>query len=386
MPCRAPVALAAAAVAVAGCASSQAEPQTPKEVVQMEEMRITARRAEDGQYAFSSYDAKGLFEEATERLNQGECEDAVAGYDRLVEEFPTSVHASPALYNAGLCLQELERPDESVARFERLVETMPESPDVAHAHFQLVKLYVELERWDEAIEASDWLLAREDLSEDERLEAMARRAEAQLGAGALDAAERQTRTALSYYRSGSERGAVRDNSFAALANYVLAETMRRRAEAITIPSGGVEAQRPVLERRAQLILDAQREYFNTIGYKHARWAAASGYRIGEMYDAFWHAIMNAPVPPPEREVSEDMMSMYREEYRLELARLVKPLIRHSIRYWELTLMMVERTGIDTPWTDKIREDLETARERLLEQPPGQGGLRNAEPPSTSPAS
>lgn len=349
-------------------------------------MRIVAKRTEDGEYVFSSYDAPGLFEEATGLLNRGECRDAVAGYDRLVREFPSSVYASPALYNAGLCLQELDRPEEAAERFERIVSERPDSPDVAHAHFQLAKLYVALERWDSAVAAADWLLAREDLSPDERLEAMGRRAQALLGAGHLDEAERQARTALGYFRSGSEDGLVRDNHFAATANFVLAEVLRRRAEAIEIPPGGIEAQRPVLERRAQLVLDAQREYFNTIGHEDPRWAAASGYRIGAMYDAFWEAIMDAPVPPPRRKLPEDHLPIYREEYRKELARLVKPLIRHSIRYWELTLMMVERAGVDTEWSTKIREDLEKARERLLDQPEGPGGLPASEPeggPSSS---
>lgn len=379
---RATVPALALAVALAGCGGGRPAATTPDEVVRMEEMRITARRTPEGDYVFDSYDAEGLFREATTLLNRGECRGAVQGYDRLVSEFPSSVYASPALYNAGLCLQRLDRPEQAVERFERLVRTMPESPDVVHAHFQLAKLRLDLERWEGAVEAAEWLLAREELAPDGRLEAMTRRAQALLGAGRLEDADRQARTALGYYRSGSEKGFVRDNHFAAGANYVLAETMRRRAADIQIPPGGVETQRPVLEQRAQLVLDAQREYFNTIGYKDAAWAAVSGYRIGEMYDAFWEAIMRAPVPPPRREVSEKLMPVYREEYRKELARLVKPLIRHAIRYWELTLMMVERTGVDTQWGRRIREDLERARQRLLEQPEGPGGLAPSEAPES----
>jgi tetratricopeptide (TPR) repeat protein len=349
----------------------------------MEEMRITARRTPEGDYVFSSYDAEGLFKEATGLLNRGECPDAVQGYDRIVAEFAGSVFASPALYNAGLCLQRMEQPTEAVARFERLVETQPDSPDINHAHFQLAKLYVALSRWDDAIASADRLLATEGLSPDERIEAMARRAQALLGDARFEDAERQARTALGYYRSGSEKGFVRDDQFAAAANFVLAETQRQQAHAIQIPEGGIEAQRPVLERRAQLVLEAQREYFNTIGFQQPKWAAASGYRIGEMYDAFWHAILRAPVPPPRRALSETQMPIYEEEYRKELQRLIRPLIRHAIRYWELTLMMVERTGVDTDWGARIRDDLERARDRLLEQPEGEADLPEPGVPSSS---
>lgn len=349
----------------------------------MEEMRITARRAPDGSYEFTSYDAEGLFEEATALLNEGACEDAVAGYDRIAEEFAESVYVSPALYNAGLCLQRLEQPEASAARFEHLIRTRPDSPDGTHAHFQLAKLYVELERWEDAREAADALLAVEDLPPEERMEALARRSQALLGAGELEDAEGQAQTALGYYRSGAEEGVVRDTYFAAASNYVLAETRRQRAQAIEIPTGGIEAQRPVLEQRAQLVLDAQREYFNTIRYQVPKWAAAAGYRIGEMYDEFWHAILAAPVPPPRRELSEAQMPVYEEEYRKELQRFIKPLIRNAIRYWELTLMMVDRAGYDTDWADRIREDLDKARERLLEQPEDEPeGGAEADPPAT----
>jgi hypothetical protein len=95
-----------------------------------------------------------------------------------------------------------------------------------------------------------------------------------------------------------------------------------------------------------------------------------------MYDELWQAIMSAPVPahlPPEGHAI----------YRDELAKLVKPLIRHAIRYWELTEMFIERTAIQTPWADKIKSDLARVRVLLLEQPPGPGGLTPAPAPASS---
>ena len=69
---------------------------------------------------------------------------------------------------------------------------------------------------------------------------------------------------------------------------------------------GVERRSRCCVQRAELLLEAQREYFNTISFNNLDnyyWAAASGYRIGHMYDELWHAMMNAPVPanlPPRR--------------------------------------------------------------------------------------
>jgi hypothetical protein len=161
---------------------------------------------------------------------------------------------------------------------------------------------------------------------------------------------------------------------------VLAETFRQREQGMTFPEG-LEPQKQVLLRRAELLLEAQREYFNTISLNNVdnyHWAAASGYRIGAMYDELWHSIMQAPVPkhlPPEGHAI----------YHDELASLIKPLIRHAIRYWELTQMFIERTGIQTTWAEKIKTDLERVRGLLLNQPAGPGGLPSAPPPAEAPA-
>jgi len=346
----------------------------PRQLVEMDEMRITAARGEGGELELAAYDADMLFRRGFELANSQRCPEAVELYDRIADEFPSSQYVSPALYNAGLCLQDRDDLEAAVERFERLLRERPNSPDVKHARFQLAAALVELERWDRAVEVGEALLANEGLSSDERMEAMARRAQGLVGAERLDEAERQARSAVSYYGTRTEDDQVRDNFFIAAANFVLAEVFRLRSEAIPIPQAEVEEQHAVLERKAQLLLDAQREYFNVMRHRHAHWAAAAGYRIGAMYDRLWGEIMAAPTPPPDNPIPAGTEDVYEEEYRLELARLVKPLIRHSIRYWELTLMMVERTGVQGEWKDRLREDLEEARARLLEAPEGRGGL------------
>jgi len=360
-------------VLAAACAGRQTPPTTPQ-VRELEAMRITAERNEDGDLEMAAYDAEMLFREGNRRLDTGRCDEAVPLYDKVADEFPSSRFVSPALYNAGLCLMEGDDLPGASARFERLLREVPGSGDTQHTRFQLAAVYLGLERWDDALEQATILLDEDDLSPDERVEAIARAAQAHLGAGRRDEAAERARTALAYARTRPDDDRVQQVYMLAAANYVYAETLRLRAEEIALPEGGVAVQRPALERRAQLILAAQREYFDTMRHTHPHWAAAAGYRIGEMYDDFWGAITSAPVPPPQSQLNAEERQIYDDEYRSSLARLVKPLIRHSIRYWELTLMMVERTGVETEWTERIRSDLERARERLLDQPAGPEGI------------
>jgi tetratricopeptide (TPR) repeat protein len=334
----------------------------------MEEMRITARRGPGG-YEFEAYDADQLFTRATDLLNAKKCREAVDLYDRLAREFPSSRYVSASLYNAGLCLQALGDFAAAAERYGALRAQHPTSEDVRDATFQLAEVLVQLERWDQVLVVSDELLAVGSLSSDERLEAMARRGQALSGLERFDEAEANARGALAYFRTRQGDETIRDEFFAAACNYTLAESFRARAQALSFPQDP-EGQRDVLLRRAQLLLEAQREYFNTIQFQNLdnlHWAAASGYRIGHMYDEFWHSIMNAPIPASLPKEGHDV-------YREELAKFVKPLIRHAIRYWEMTLMMIERTGVKTDWAAKAAADLQRVRSLMLDQPPGPGGL------------
>ncbi|MEM7137991.1 MAG: tetratricopeptide repeat protein [Myxococcota bacterium] len=309
--------------------------------------------------------ARLAFGGALARLHARACDAAVEGFDRLVVEFPESRYVSASLYNAGLCLQRMSRWGDAVDRYEHLLALRPGSHDTKHARFQLAFLYIETKRYDDALEVAERLEGQPGLTSDERSEIMARRAEALLGTGAIEDAARAAEDALVFFRTRSDRDRVRDPFFAASASYTYAESIRLRSEAIQVPAAEVEAQHAVLETRAALLLQAQRAYFDTMRYRDAYWASAAGYRIGAMYDRFWDAVIEAPVPPPTRTLSAEERTIYDLQYRRRLAELAQPLVRHAIRYWELTLSMVARTGVDSEWTTRIEADLERVRARLV---------------------
>jgi tetratricopeptide (TPR) repeat protein len=346
----------------AGCGAA-ATPSTTARL--LEETRIVASRDETGGYRFDTYTAEDLFRQGTALQADAHCTEAVVRYDRLAEQFPSSRYLSPALYNAALCLQQSGHFEASAEHYYQLVDRLPDSPDAKVARLQLTGVLVQLERWQEALASTDLLLARTDLASDERLEAMARRAQALFGMRRLPEALAAADAANTYYRTRRGSEAITDPYFAAASLFVRAETIRARSEAMALPATDVQAQHQVLEQRAQLILDAQRAYFDTIRLTNAHWAAAAGYRIGSMYETLYRDMTTAPVPAPDRELSDEAMAVYRDEYRAELRARVEPLIRHAIRYWELTLLMVERTAVDTQWAQRTRSELERARTLLI---------------------
>lgn len=342
---------------------------TASRTVRVEETRVIAVRGAGGETEVRVMSADVLFDDGNTLLRAQRCTDAVDRYDTLVREFPSSRYVSPALYNAGLCLQEARAWEASVAHYQQLLELRPGSSDEKHARLQLAEGLETLERWEPALANAESTLGRSDLSSDERLEALARRSRAVLGLGRIEDAARLAREATSYYRTRRGDEVIHDEYFAAMASYVLAETIRLRAEALTFPDGSVLEQHDVLDRRASLLLEAQRAYFDAIRMTDPHWAAASGYRIGAMYRTFFEAITQAPVPPPPRPLTDEQLVVYRQTYRDALRDRVLPLVRHAIRYWELTLTMVERTGVETEWTTRVREDLEETRALVVASGP-----------------
>jgi tetratricopeptide (TPR) repeat protein len=334
--------------------------------VRVEETRVRATNDASGALRVETLSPDVLFDEGNAHLREHRCAEAVDRYDLLVSEFPSSRYVSAALYNAGLCLADRQEWEGSTLRYTQLLELRPGSPDEKHARLQLAEGLERLERWDPAEQNAEALLRRDDLQSAERLEALARRARAVLGRGRVEEAARLAREAVSYFRTRTGDEVIHDEQFAAMAAFVLAETVRMRSEALVLPAGTVLEQHDVLDRRAALLLEAQRAYFDAIRMTNPHWAAASGYRIGAMYRAFFDAITQAPVPPPPRPMTDAQLVLYEESYRNQLRDRVRPLVRHAIRYWELTLTMVERTGVESEWTARVHADLEATRALLVE--------------------
>ncbi len=356
------VSFAVVLLSLAGCGAAIAPTTTAR---LLEETRIVAMRDEAGGYRFDTYTAEDLFRQGTALQADAHCADAVARYDRIADEFPSSRYLSPSLYNAALCLQQTGDLESSAAHYYQLIDHVPDSADVRVARLQLTGVLITLERWQEALASSDLLLARTDLPSDERLEAMARRAQALFGMRRLAEATTAAEDAGTYYRTRRGDEVITEPYFAAAAMFVRAESVRARSEAMVLPAGDVQAQHRTLEQRAQLILDAQRAYFDTIRLTNAHWAAAAGYRIGSMYETLYADMTAAPVPPPAEPMSDQQLAMYRDAYRAELRSRVEPLVRHAIRYWELTLLMVERTGVETQWAIRTHAELDRARQLLV---------------------
>jgi hypothetical protein len=141
--------------------------------------------------------------------------------------------------------------------------------------------------------------------------------------------------------------------------YALGEVRRLRAARIVfVPVP--EDFAVVLERRCQLILDAQSSYSDAMRAEDAHWSAMAGYRVGELYQSLHEDLMVVPAPgaadtPGRRQLFEGAMRL-RYSILLEKARAM---MQH-------TLKMAARTGERSEWVlraERAARDLEQAEQR-----------------------
>ncbi|HEY0711208.1 MAG TPA: tetratricopeptide repeat protein [Polyangia bacterium] len=344
--------LALALGLASACATTQAPQGPPPPVApavvryEMEPMLIEAKPGEKGVIEIESFDAEELFSQGGAALSQNRFDDAVAFYDKLLSKFPISPYARPALYNRGLAYRDKKDWPRAIESFKELAEKHADHADAKDALFQLGACYAESENWPTSGEVFARLLERKDLSADDRIEAIARRAFSQYKLGDLDLAERTFRSVLYYRQQIENQERLATDFFLAFTQYNLAEITHERFRRAPIRLPETQMERD-LEEKASLLLKAQRGYIDTIKYGNARWASAAGFQVGSLYEELYDAFIAAPVP-------KHLKGEARDVYVEELHKKIRILLEKSLRWHRENLLMVERLGVDTDWAQKTK--------------------------------
>ncbi|HMF41861.1 MAG TPA: tetratricopeptide repeat protein [Polyangia bacterium] len=322
----------------------------PVEHIEMDPIKISAVKGPDGVH-METFDVAELFEHAGKALAEKRYDDAIAGYEMLLREFPgDNKYRLPSYYNEGLAYQGKKDWAKAVDAFKKMAEVAPNSPDTKDALFQLGATYAEMGNWPTSATIFAQLLERKDMNADDKIEAYARRGFAQFQLKDLDTAERTFSTALYYFRSIEKEERLQTDFYLGLVKYHLAQIPHERFRAVPLRLPEKQMAKD-LDDKARLLLTAQRQYIDTIKMGNPQWASASGYQVGSLYEELYDSFIHAPIPA---ELMGEGNQEKREVYYDELRKKIRILLEKSLHTHEENLLMLERLGVQNEWRDKSK--------------------------------
>lgn len=286
--------------------------------------------------------------------------EAAALLDRVVQLDGDGEYADEALFQAGAEHDQAGAFELAAARYEQFAVRYPDAPLSTTALVRATRLLAHLEQWERAGALGQRLLGEtRQLGPFEAVVAYAASANARLWLDDEVGAAAFIEKGRAIVEAQQLDAAGRVSADLAGLYYALGELRRRRAERIVfdpMPENFTDA----LERRCQLLLDAQSAYSDAMRAYEAHWSAMAGFRVGELYQRLHEDLMQ--VKPPASANSDEKRALFEGAMRLRYAILLEKasgMLQH-------TLAMTERTGERSGWVQraaKARATIEAARRR-----------------------
>lgn len=349
------------------CGGPRVRPTTPSGEVtrfDMEPVQITATK-KDGQLQVDAYDAEELFDRASQAYSQKRLDEAFANYEQLLKAFAQSPQAKAAKYNLGLVLQDKLEWAKAAQQFKSFIDAYPNTPDAKDAYFQMGISLAEAKDWAASEQVFIALADRKDLTADDRVEALTRRAVARFNLEDLDTAEYVLKEVFFYKRrlEATNEERLETDYFLALAQLMLGEISHKRSNTVALRWPEPQMKKD-LEEKAKQLLEARRRYIDAVRYGNPRIASMAAYQIGMLFQEFYDQVM--AVPPPQ-ELGAASQSEERGVYKDELRAKLRIVLEKALRGHEHNIELFERLGVETEWVTKSRSAIDRLRQ-LLEQP------------------
>ncbi|MEO8184294.1 MAG: tetratricopeptide repeat protein [Deltaproteobacteria bacterium] len=316
----------------------------------------------------AAIDVEELFVSGQTNLRQGQYASAAQAFDRIVEQESEGPWLERALFQGALAQEAQGDLDGAAERFEQLARRFPHSPWSAEALLRSMRVRLHREAWAQAGETARSYLERYPTSGPAgRIVAYAARGLDLLAAARQSEAEYFIAKGMEVVdRLELDRAGRLPRDLAPL-YFALGEARRRRAEEARL-SPDVKQFSARLERRCELLLEAQSAYSDSMRAYDAHWSTMAGYRVGELYERLHEELMQIPLPRTgterERQLFEGAMRL---RYSVLLSKAASML--------EHTLAMAQRTGEQSEWvrrSEQSQRQLEhyrQAEERALKQLP-----------------
>lgn len=330
------VALATSACSTGKSATVLDGRQALAEELNLDPMLI--RASPDGDVS-QMIDVKELFELAYDAFSQRRYERAAEHYEAVVKYFPESSYFLPALYNAGLSYEKLERWNDAATSYRKILDGSPEAKDALDASFRLANAYDKAGEFQEVVDLMTQVLLGDENKYFDRIEAYVRRANALRGLKQWSEAEDDYRTVLKLNKNASPKERLSKGSNLMVQTYFgLGRAFHAQVRAITLVLPPDRMGDDLVEK-ARLFTNAQANYIEALRHHHPQWSTGAGFMIGKLYEDFYTDIFNAEIPDS---LSDEAVALYFEELRKQ----IRPLMERAISVYEKNLSLSKRMGLD----------------------------------------
>jgi len=300
-----------------------------------------------------------LFKQANEAAKAGLTKDAIARYRQLVTEFPDSQYAPVSLFNIAAVYDRQGDMTSTITTLNELITAYPASRESIDGHLYIAALQAEKKLWPDTVKTLDAALARASLTFTDRIEAHARRGYALLEQKQYDAADLALAASIDAWRRAPR---IDDPYYIAMAYYYRGELLHRKfADApVRLPDDRLVAD---LEAKRVIAVQAYDRWKESLGFKHAYWATASGYQMSQIFVELWEITVKAPYPK-----RIDMAT--RPKYVTEVHDRVREHLEKALEGHKMNVELAKAYGVSTPWSKGSEQQAMKVMELLAKDAKG----------------
>ncbi len=318
---------------------------------------ITIIGTPDDYVELERFDEDSLYKEATKLYRNGEYKKALRYLNFFIGRFPDSKYIYLAHFFIAMCLENLGRYKDAIEAYRNITEIFPESSLSVSAIFKKARLLAKINKYDEIVKDMLDVLKRKDITYKTRIEANVDLGISLFMLGEMDSADVYFRDAIRIYEKVEKEQSIEATSLISQAFFYRGEIRFRKMNKIKLKLPEKKMKED-LEKKAELLLEAQSFFLRSIRAGDPGWAIASGSRIGKMYHSLYNDMINAEIP-------EDLDEEAKKIYIEELKKRISVLLKKALRAYSVTIDAADRLGVDNEWYKKMKQDMNEIQRMLL---------------------
>jgi TolA-binding protein len=310
-------------------------------IVDLDIIRIRATgKGIGGDPEMTSVASADLFREANEAAKAGNTRDAIGRYRHLVSEFPDSQYAPVSLFNIAAIYDGQGDPTSTITTLRELVTKYPNARESVEGHLYIAALQAEAKQWADAATTLGELLARPNLTHADRVEANARKGYVEVEQKKYDDAEVSFDAAIAEWRRAPR---IDDPYYIAMTHYFRGELAHRKFTESPLRHDDDDRLIADLEAKRVLAVQAYDRWKESLGYKHALWATASGYQMSQIFVELWEITVKAPYP-------RKLDTRARDKYVTEVHDRMREHLEKALEGHRMNVELAKAYGVETSWS------------------------------------